>query len=117
MTRPAIRVAPPVTVLKATPPDPSGRRVLLAPIVGPPGGTGPVGPVGPAGPAGSALRYTQATPAASWTFTHNLNRRPATVLVVDDYPGVLVYTDVTYPDLNTVAFTFPTPTSGTVDVI
>lgn len=70
------------------------------------------GPQGPAGPAGASFVHNQIAPAATWTIVHNLNTVLSTVLLIDSIPGEPVYTDVTYPDLNTVVVTWPSPESG-----
>jgi hypothetical protein len=54
--------------------------------------------------------YTQSTPAASWTVSHNLGKRPA-VVVVDSAEDV-VYGDIQYIDDNTVTLTFSGAFSG-----
>jgi hypothetical protein len=64
---------------------------------------------GGGGAGGSNYIYTQATPAASWPVTHNLNRYPTVEVIVN---GELVLTDVEYSNLNQVLITFAVPTSG-----
>lgn len=54
--------------------------------------------------------HTQSTPAASWTVSHNLGKRPA-VVVVDSAEDV-VYGDIQYIDDNTVTLTFSGAFSG-----
>jgi len=71
-----------------------------------------VGPQGPAGPAGASFVHTQTTPAATWTIVHNLNTVLSVVLLIDSIPGEPVFTDITYPDLNTVVVTWPSPETG-----
>ncbi len=109
-----VSIAPGVTV-QVTPPSrpavvvapPAASVVQVAPIVGP---RGPVGP-----PGGSGFSYVQTTPAASWPVIHNLGRYPYAVTI--KVGGSLQFTDVDFPDLNTVVLTFATPTAGRVDII
>jgi hypothetical protein len=54
--------------------------------------------------------HTQSTPAATWTVSHNLGKRPA-VVVVDSAEDV-VYGDIQYIDDNTVTLTFSGAFSG-----
>ena len=95
-SRPAVVVAPPATSV-----------VQVAPIIGPRGLTGP--------PGGTGFTYMQSTPAASWPVVHNLGRHPYAVTLTVGTSQV--YTDVDFPDLNTVVLTFATPTAGRVDII
>jgi len=76
---------------------------------GPPGPSGPPGPVGPAGPPGEGgdLSYThqQMVPAAVWTITHNLGKRPS-VDVFDSTGHGPVFGDVEHVSDNQLAITF-----------
>ena len=54
--------------------------------------------------------HTQSTPAASWTVSHILGKRPA-VVVVDSAEDV-VYGDIQYINDNTVTLTFSGAFSG-----
>lgn len=74
------------------------------------------GPRGPAGPAGTSYVHTQSSPAATWTVSHGLNRYPSVAILIDSSPGELVYTDVSYPDSNTIVVEFPSPETGTVNI-
>lgn len=67
------------------------------------------GPQGPAGPAGGALNFVQATPAATWSITHNLGRLPGVIVIID---GEQVLTDVEHSSINSLAIVFPSPTAG-----
>lgn len=58
----------------------------------------------------TAVRF--AVPSSTWTLTHNLNSRPDVLLFIDSDPGEAVITDVTYPDLNTLVVSWPSPESG-----
>lgn len=71
------------------------------------------GPPGPEGPPFTPLVYTQTTPASAWPIVHNLGRTPGVTLIVD---GRVQYTDVSYPDLNTVLITWPGPTAGRAEL-
>lgn len=53
---------------------------------------------------------TQATPAATWTITHNLGTTPVTVLT--DPTGQVVWAEIDYPDVNTAVVTFASPFAG-----
>lgn len=71
---------------------------------------------GPTGPSGSGgFVHNQSTPAATWTITHDLGRAPLNceVSIGDE----VVYTDVDYPDTETVVLTFASPQSGTARLI
>lgn len=70
------------------------------------------GEPGAPGSAGFHLEFIQVAPAAQWTWVHGLNSRPAIQLFRDSDPNTPVYTDVEYPDLNTVVITWPTPETG-----
>lgn len=58
------------------------------------------------------LTYTQSTPAATWSGTHNLNRVPRAV--VTDSAGQVMLADITFPDLNTFVVVHGQPTTGAV---
>lgn len=67
------------------------------------------------GIGGGQLHYahTQGPAATTWTIHHSLGYRPAGI-VVKDQEGVLVLgSDVSYPDDDTVALTFSAAFSGT----
>lgn len=68
---------------------------------------------GPPGPAGGEYVHHQLVPAATWTVQHQLETCPAMVLFLDEDPFERIYTDVTYPDLNTAIVEWPTPVTGT----
>lgn len=83
---------------------------------GEPGPLGPPGEVGPAGPPGADATYythTQVTPSASWTVAHNLGRYVSVDVWVGDELGLA---DVEHIDVNTLAITFPSATSGVAAV-
>lgn len=96
---------PPVLVQQ-----PSGQEVLVITT------GGPAGPKGDQGAPGSSFSYRQDTPAATWTVQHNLGRKPAVVLFLDEDPNTPVYTDITYPDLNTVVVEWPSPETGWAEI-
>jgi hypothetical protein len=83
--------------------------------LGPKGDTGLTGPTGPAGAPYAGFLHTQATPAATWVVTHNLNRRP-TVVVILTGSTEQVWPDVSYPDRMTVSLEFPTPSTGIAEM-
>jgi hypothetical protein len=58
--------------------------------------------------------HTQSTPAATWTITHTLGRRPASVSIwlADE----LVYADVAAPSTSSVVITFPSPIAGRAEI-
>jgi hypothetical protein len=86
---------------------PGGPTVLIVPTPGVPG------PAGPAGDGG--ITHTQSSAAATWTITHGLGRKPASVTVwLDDE---LVDTDIETPDTATVVITFAFPQSGRAEII
>lgn len=68
---------------------------------------------GPQGPPGASVPpLHQTAPAATWTITHNLGFKPGVQLFTDDDGDQQVYTDVSYPDDNTVVIEWPSPTTG-----
>jgi hypothetical protein len=84
-----------------------GATVVLVATPGPPG------PVGPAGDGG--FTYTQASPAATWTITNTLGRKPVSVSVwINDE---LVDTSIETPDTSTIVITFASPQSGRAEII
>lgn len=94
-------------------PGPGWDIAQLAPVPSNEGVPIVVGPAGPAGPAGNQIApFRQASPAATWTAIHNLGTNPAVTLFADDDPLHPTYTEVDYPDLNTVIVVWPAPTSG-----
>lgn len=62
------------------------------------------------GEGDKAFTYTQATPSATWTITHNLGKYPAVSIV--DSAGSAVVGDVEYIDANTVTITFQSAFAG-----
>lgn len=58
------------------------------------------------------IQFSQLAPAATWTWVHNLNSRPAVMLFLDSDLTEPVITDVSYPDLNTVVIEWPSPETG-----
>jgi hypothetical protein len=84
-----------------------GATVVLVATPGPPG------PQGPPGEGG--FTYTPSSPAATWTITNTLGRKPASVTVwINDE---LVDTTIETPDVNTIVITFASPQSGRVEII
>lgn len=100
-------VAPPAPMVVPSP-DLGSLAIEVLPVPGPEGPPG----TGVPGPPGGEYVHTQTSPAATWTVVHNLNTRPAMVLFLDTDPSEQVYTDVTYPDLNTAVVEWPTPVAG-----
>ena len=86
--------------------------------VGYTGSQGTVGYTGSIGPTaiGGAYVYTQASPATTWTITHNLGVQYVNVEVIDSSGNSLVgtydYPTVNFTSSNTVTLTFTTATSG-----
>lgn len=66
--------------------------------------------------SGGAAGFTfiQSTPAAVWTITHNLGRRP--VVVTEDSANDVIIGNVHYVDNNTLTITFSGATSGRADL-
>lgn len=54
--------------------------------------------------------FTQATPSATWTITHGLNKYPSIIIV--DSAGTEVVGDIKYTDINTIQVTFTSEFSG-----
>lgn len=73
---------------------------------------GPTGPTGPAGGGSSEYVHHQVVAASTWTVLHDLSTKPDLVLILDEDPGVRVYTDVNYPDDSTAVVEWPTPVTG-----
>lgn len=87
-------------------------------VKGAPGVEGPVstvpGPPGPPGPPAAPSVYIQISPAATWTIQHTLPwARPEVSLFLDEAPDQEVFTDVSYPDSNTIVIELPEPATGT----
>jgi hypothetical protein len=59
---------------------------------------------------GLTYTYTQSSPSANWSITHNLNRYPAVDVV--DSGGTQIEPDIHYVDSNNVVVNFGSPTSG-----
>lgn len=58
------------------------------------------------------VKHHQSSAAATWTIIHNRNNRPDVVLFTDDTGNERVYTDLTYPDDNTVVVEWPSALTG-----
>lgn len=74
---------------------------------------GPIGPQGPQGPSGEGdlnFTYTQTSPSAEWTITHNLGKFPS--VSVTDSGGSKWQTEVEYVDENTCVVRFSAAFSG-----
>lgn len=66
-----------------------------------------------ADPSGAApLAFHFAAPAATWTLIHNRGSYPPVVLFTDADGDEPVWTDVSYPDVNTTVVEWPSPTTG-----
>jgi hypothetical protein len=76
---------------------------------------GPQGAPGRDGSSGSAFDFVQASPSASWSINHGLNKFPS--VSVADAGGHLVYPDVSYSDLNNVAVVYPAPATGSAHLV
>ena len=72
------------------------------------------GPQGPPGPGFPRHQHIQTAPASTWTVSHPLGIKPAFVSVwVNDEP---VEADIEILNTLTVVITFPSPTSGRVEI-
>jgi len=58
--------------------------------------------------------FIQSSPSATWTITHNLNRRPGTEVFsnVEGQFQQMLPESVKYPNLNTTVIEFSIPRSG-----
>lgn len=54
--------------------------------------------------------YLQGPPSTTWSFTHNLNKKPSITII--DSSGNMVVGSLTYVDLNNVTLQFASPISG-----
>ena len=75
--------------------------------------TGPQGPQGPQGTPGASggfFTFTQASPASTWTISHNLGYRP-NISVVDS-AGSQVEGNVVWTSTNSLTITFSGAFSG-----
>lgn len=97
-------------VVVRTNPDPPVvvARTVVVRGQGVQGPTGTQGPPGPAG--GEGFLYTQLTPAGTWVINHNLGRYVGVLLMSTSH--VVVDSDVTEGDPNTVTVTFSSPFAG-----
>jgi len=59
---------------------------------------------------GASYLHVQASPAATWTVTHNLDTKP--VVAVVSTGGVLLFAEISYPNDNTTVITFGQPYAG-----
>lgn len=66
----------------------------------------------PPAPVQASGPHRVSVAASTWTWVHNLSTRPDVLLFIDSDPGEAVYTDVSYPDENTVVVEWPSPESG-----
>lgn len=103
LTGTRVRVRPP-SVPRFTIGGPtSSPRVVVLPVRGAPGS---------AGSAAGTYAHAQTTPAAEWTIVHGLGRKPDVALFLTGEPQERVYTDLAYPDLDTILVSWPSPESG-----
>jgi hypothetical protein len=102
-------IAPPPPPVETTLHPQAQVSTKLDPAQGPPG---PPGPSGPPGPAGDAPTSYSLVGASSWSVTHGLGYFPEAYLVSST--GEAVDVAVEYPDVNSVAISFPQPFTGTV---
>lgn len=65
----------------------------------------------PSGPNG--YTHVQSSPAADWVIIHNLNDYPIPLIFLTGETSP-IYTDVEYPNANTMTLSFGEPVSGTV---
>lgn len=100
---PATTTLPPSATLE---PD---VKVVYVPFEVAPGGVADGGSSGLTG-GGSAIIFTQAEAASTWTITHNLGYQPSVAVMIGNEE---VDTDVDYPDNNTVVILFGSPQVGT----
>jgi hypothetical protein len=82
---------------------------LIAGAKGDKGDTGPPG-TGGGGGGGVNFEYTQGSPSATWSITHNLGVHPSVTVV--DTGGTVVEPDVHYDSLNAITVSFGSATSG-----
>lgn len=75
-----------------------------------PGPAGPPGQQGPPGPPGGNYSFSQPTPSATWTITHNLGFNPSVSVV--DSANSTVEGQVTYINTNSLSVSFSAAFSG-----
>ena len=84
-------------------------------LQGPPGIQGIPGPQGQPGADGSGgdlhYAFSQGSPSALWTVTHNLGKYPSVTVI--DSAGTTVVGSVTHLDANSLTVAFSAPFSGT----
>lgn len=56
--------------------------------------------------------HVQSSASASWTITHNLGIRPLFLVFLDSDPTQALFTDQSYPDLNTTTIAFDSAVTG-----
>jgi len=105
-------VIPPTTPsVVVVPPTPSSTTTSAVNVSGTTiGPQGPVGPAGPQGVSGGNYKFTQNSPASTWTITHNLGYFP-NVSVVDS-GGSQVEGSVVWTSNNALTVSFSAAFSG-----
>lgn len=90
----------------------AGTNIILEEIDVPPIDGNIVIRISSTGGSGGDLHYlyTQASPSATWTITHNLGKNPSVTVI--DSGGTSVVGDVDYPSLNQVIITFSAGFAG-----
>jgi Collagen triple helix repeat (20 copies) len=105
------RSASPWDEVQADVEHPDADTVIVRTLVAPAPGEYTVVCSGPGAAGGDAgLVFTQNTPSAVWTITHNLSRFPSAT-VVDSGDSTLL-TDVRYDSADVLTVTFGSPTTG-----
>jgi len=61
---------------------------------------------------GQSVLFTQASPATTWTFSHNLNNQYVTYNVYDNNSNAIIPANVSASNANTLIITFGVATAG-----
>lgn len=113
MTDVIVTPIPSSTVVVSPPVGSTSANTVVdvnAASVGPQGPAGPTGATGATGASGGFFTFTQASPASTWTITHNLGYRP-NISVVDS-AGSQVEGETVWTSTSSLTITFSGAFSG-----
>ena len=114
MTEVIVINQPPSNTIVVNPPTGSTSASTVVDVsdatTGPQGPAGPTGATGATGASGGFFTFTQASPASTWTITHNLGYRP-NISVVDS-AGSQVEGETVWTSTSSLTITFSGAFSG-----